>query len=88
MPPRSRALTAALDDWRAAAQVPAGPVRTCFRLTEPGATAQEAQAAGAGRTVAGRVPASVHRRSEPGGPGRRDLGGPQAAGWPGPLAGL
>jgi superfamily II DNA or RNA helicase len=28
-------LTAALDDWRAAAQVPAGPVRTCFRLTEP-----------------------------------------------------
>ena len=28
-------LAAALDDWRAAAQVPAGPVRTCFRLTEP-----------------------------------------------------
>jgi hypothetical protein len=30
-------LAAALDDWRAAAQVPAGPVRTCFRLVEPGA---------------------------------------------------
>jgi superfamily II DNA or RNA helicase len=29
-------LTAALDDWRAAAQAPAGPVRTCFRLVEPG----------------------------------------------------
>jgi SNF2-related domain/SNF2 Helicase protein/Helicase conserved C-terminal domain len=28
-------LAAALDEWRAAAQVPAGPVRTCFRLTEP-----------------------------------------------------
>jgi superfamily II DNA or RNA helicase len=28
-------LAAALDDWRAAAQVPAGPVRTCFRLVEP-----------------------------------------------------
>jgi len=30
-------LAAALDDWRAAAQAPAGPVRTCFRLVEPGA---------------------------------------------------
>ena len=29
------ALAAALDDWRAAAQAPAGPVRTCFRLVEP-----------------------------------------------------
>jgi hypothetical protein len=28
-------LTAALDAWRAAAQAPAGPVRTCFRLVEP-----------------------------------------------------
>ena len=28
-------LAAALDRWRAAAQVPAGPVRTCFRLVEP-----------------------------------------------------
>ena len=28
-------LAAALDDWRDAAQVPAGPVRTCFRLVEP-----------------------------------------------------
>jgi SNF2-related domain/SNF2 Helicase protein/Helicase conserved C-terminal domain len=30
-------LAAALDGWRAAAQAPAGPVRTCFRLVEPGA---------------------------------------------------
>jgi hypothetical protein len=29
------ALAAALDAWRAAAQAPAGPVRTCFRLVEP-----------------------------------------------------
>ena len=28
-------LAAALDNWRAAAQAPAGPVRTCFRLVEP-----------------------------------------------------
>jgi hypothetical protein len=30
-------LADALDGWRAAAQAPAGPVRTCFRLVEPGA---------------------------------------------------
>ena len=35
------ALAAALDDWRAAAQVPAGPVRTCFRLVEPPAEPDE-----------------------------------------------
>jgi superfamily II DNA or RNA helicase len=29
------ALAASLDDWRATAQAPAGPVRTCFRLVEP-----------------------------------------------------
>ncbi len=28
-------LAGALDAWRAAAQAPAGPVRTCFRLVEP-----------------------------------------------------
>ncbi len=31
------ALAAALDDWRAVAEAPAGPVRTCFRLVEPAA---------------------------------------------------
>jgi len=31
----ARALAAALDSWRASAQAPAGPVRTCFRLSEP-----------------------------------------------------
>jgi SNF2 family DNA or RNA helicase len=30
-------LSAALAEWRAAAQLPAGPVRTCFRLIEPAA---------------------------------------------------
>jgi hypothetical protein len=29
------ALATALDDWRAVAEAPAGPVRTCFRLVEP-----------------------------------------------------
>ncbi|MGO8884602.1 MAG: SNF2-related protein [Streptosporangiaceae bacterium] len=31
------ALAEGLDGWHSAAQVPAGPVRTCFRLTEPDA---------------------------------------------------
>jgi hypothetical protein len=31
----SAGLAAALDDWRAVAETPAGPVRTCFRLVEP-----------------------------------------------------
>jgi SNF2 family DNA or RNA helicase len=34
-------LAAELAAWRAAAQVPAGPVRTCFRLVEPEATEDE-----------------------------------------------
>ena len=33
-------LAAGLETWRAAAQVPAGPVRTCFRLIEPPAEVQ------------------------------------------------
>jgi len=32
-------LAAALEEWRAAAQIPVGPVRTCFRLIEPEAGA-------------------------------------------------
>ncbi len=35
------ALAAGLDDWRAAAEAPAGPVRTCFRLVEPRAEPDE-----------------------------------------------
>ena len=31
-------LAAELDAWRDGAQIPAGPVRTCFRLTEPAAS--------------------------------------------------
>ena len=38
-------LAAALDQWRAAAQVPAGPVRTCFRLMEPEAADPDTLAA-------------------------------------------
>ncbi len=38
-------LAAALDQWRAAAQVPAGPVRTCFRLVEPEAADPDTLAA-------------------------------------------
>jgi superfamily II DNA or RNA helicase len=33
-----RELAAELDAWLDSAQIPAGPVRTCFRLTEPGET--------------------------------------------------
>jgi SNF2 family DNA or RNA helicase len=32
---KASALASALADWHAAAQAPAGPVRTCFRLVEP-----------------------------------------------------
>jgi SNF2 family DNA or RNA helicase len=34
-------LAAQLDAWHAAAQLPAGPVRTCFRLVEPGQPDEE-----------------------------------------------
>jgi SNF2 family DNA or RNA helicase/intein/homing endonuclease len=34
-------LAVALDDWRATAQLPTGPVRTCFRLVEPGEPGDE-----------------------------------------------
>jgi len=43
-------LATALDQWRAAAQVPAGPVRTCFRLTEPEAAEPGTLAAAAAST--------------------------------------
>jgi len=41
-------LAAGLEAWRGAAQVPAGPVRTCFRLIEPGEEADEEETAEAG----------------------------------------
>jgi superfamily II DNA or RNA helicase len=34
-------LAVALDEWHAAAQLPVGPVRTCFRLVEPSADAAD-----------------------------------------------
>src|SRR5215831_15555529 len=53
-------LAAQLDAWHSAAQLPAGPVRTCFRLVEPelgeeeaaglGATKNSADASGSGGT--------------------------------------
>ena len=46
-------LAAALDQWRAAAQAPAGPVRTCFRLTEPEAADRGTLAASAAPDTAG-----------------------------------
>ena len=53
------ALAAALDDWRAAAQAPAGPVRTCFRLVEPTAEPDEmAQPADGQAPVDGQIPAA------------------------------
>src|SRR4029077_21034701 len=36
-------LAAQLDAWHGAAQLPAGPVRTCFRLLEPGPTEESAE---------------------------------------------
>jgi hypothetical protein len=36
-------LAAALDAWRDGAQIPAGPVRTCFRLAEPGPHAEDSE---------------------------------------------
>ena len=63
------ALAAALDDWRAAAQVPAGPVRTCFRLVEPRPNLTRwlsRPMAGAPAPVNG-GPQSRTRRSRPGG---------------------
>jgi len=33
--PQAAELAAILEEWRAAAQLPVGPVRTCFRLVEP-----------------------------------------------------
>ncbi len=39
------ALATALAEWRAAAGAPAGPVRTCFRLVEPAAGADQTAAA-------------------------------------------
>ena len=54
------ALAAALEEWRAAAGAPAGPVRTCFRLVEPPAGAdQAAAAAGADQAAAAAGPGPV-----------------------------
>ena len=59
------ALAAALDDWRAAAQVPAGPVRTCFRLVEPPAEPDEvAEPADGPAPVNGQDPAVAPWRVE------------------------
>jgi hypothetical protein len=76
----ARALAAALDAWRASAQAPAGPVRTCFRLSEPAEPKEpentrnpEGRGGRGQRAVAGRVPASGERRPQPGGPGRGHL---------------
>ena len=60
-------LAAELDAWREGAQIPAGPVRTCFRLTEPAGTGAPAgcracryRRAGSW-PVAGRVRPAVRR---------------------------
>ncbi len=54
-------LAADLAAWRDAAQVPAGPVRTCFRLIEPQPDVGEAEAsaAEAGTTESGRAESST-----------------------------
>ena len=53
------ALAAALDGWRAAAQAPAGPVRTCFRLVEPAAEPGEMA-----ESADGQKPADGHEQAD------------------------
>ncbi len=86
-------LAAALDQWRAAAQVPAGPVRTCFRLIEPEAPEPGTLAAAVARSprtswtarmpghLDGRVRAAVHRRPQPAAARGGHLVGAAAGGW-------
>jgi SNF2 family DNA or RNA helicase len=60
-------LAAGLEAWRGAAQVPVGPVRTCFRLIEPEAGA--VAGAGAGEEL------SSAREAEAGAGGKAGVGG-------------
>src|SRR5215472_4221177 len=70
-------LAAGLEAWRASAQVPVGPVRTCFRLIEPPAEVQEEFSEGG---QGGQEP-------PPGWPGEASTGGQggqeEPPGWPG-----
>jgi SNF2 family DNA or RNA helicase len=49
----AKELTHELDTWHAAAQLPAGPVRTCFRLVEPEHGEGDARPAGQPKVVGG-----------------------------------
>ena len=66
------ALATALAEWRAAAGAPAGPVRTCFRLVEPAAGADQTAAAAGQRRPrhgVGGIGARCGRRPGVGGTG-------------------
>ncbi|HTP16420.1 MAG TPA: SNF2-related protein [Streptosporangiaceae bacterium] len=61
-------LAAGLEAWRSAAQVPAGPVRTCFRLTEPaapGSAAPDGVAAAADAAAQWRVEFALQSTDDP-----------------------
>jgi SNF2 family DNA or RNA helicase len=59
-------LARALEEWRSAAQAPAGPVRTCFRLVEPGAESIDSISdPGAGEAGAGEAGAGERLDGEP-----------------------
>ena len=59
----ARELTAAFAEWLASAALPAGPVRTCFRLIEPPAASP--QATGAGDEESWRVEFSLQSAQDP-----------------------
>jgi SNF2 family DNA or RNA helicase len=62
----ARELAAAFTDWLASASLPAGPVRTCFRLVEPPASgAEDAAAAIAAGPDAWRVEYSLQSAEDP-----------------------
>jgi SNF2 family DNA or RNA helicase len=66
----ARALATALGSWRAAAQAPAGPVRTCFRLSEPAEPKEQGYPGGPGPAQdpeAAAPPAPAARPADPSG---------------------
>ena len=67
-------LAAQLDAWHGAAQLPAGPVRTCFRLVEP-EPAEDGAEPDAVPDVAEPVPSGGTEPGPPGGAGESDGGG-------------
>jgi len=79
------ALEAELAAWHVAAQVPVGPVRTCFRLVEPPAPGTGAtsagESAGSGTEPAGTGTESAGSGTEPAGTGTESAGSGAEPPW-------